>query len=487
MTSEAAVMTKAEKEKARLDKRRKFLLEGNLLNVIFVTAFPQVVTMIVDSLFNMGDTFFVSRIGEAAISAVSINDSLLMIIRAISIGFAMGSASFISRALGANKDEEASKVATTTLYIAVGTLTVLAFAASFFLEPLVNFLGATDSIRQYALDYAKWILPSAPITAATVCLAQMLRAEGNATAAMIGILVGNIIDFGLNPLFIFTFGWGVSGAASSTTLAKFISLIFLLWPYLNRKCIISLKPSNFSPTKELFGELARMGFPTMLRTSMMSVAMIITNNIAASFGDVVLAASAVASKSLRLIGSALMGFGQGFQPVAGFCWGAKKYDRVRKAFWNTLAIGAVAGTLLSTFLIIFAKPLIMIFSKDPDVLALGLILVISQSIVMLPHAWGMVCVGLFQAIGNAAKAGILGLSRQLLSLIPCLLILSYLFGVNGFVYAQATSDAISFTLAVIFVIPTLKQLNIMAKQTPADLEVDFELDESAFEVSFDDD
>jgi len=409
-----------------------------------------------------------------------------MIIRAISIGFGMGTASFVSRALGANRDEEASKAATTTLFIAVGTLTVLSVIAAFFLEPLVNFLGATDSIRQYALDYAKWILPSAPLTAATVCLSQMLRAEGNTTYAMFGNVLGNVIDLGLNPLFIFTFNWGVSGAASSTTLAKGITLIALMWPYMKKKCIITIKPSYYSPNKELLSELARMGIPTMLRTSMMSVATIITNNVAASFGDAALAAVAVASKSLRLIASALMGFSQGFQPIAGFCWGAKRYDRVLKAFWNTITIGGVIGTSLGALLIIFARPVITVFSKDPDIIDLGLILVISQSVTLLPHVWGMVSVGLFQALGQAGRAGVLGLSRQLLSYIPCVLILSYLFGATGLAYAQSTSDIISFILAIIFIVPTIKQLHGLAKG-PIEEAVDFEFDEKAFEVSFDDD
>ena len=470
------------------------MLEGNLWNVIFVTAFPQVISMIVDSIFNIGDTFFVSRIGDAAISAVSINDSLMMIMRSISIGFAMGASSFISRSLGARQDDIASKAATTTIILAMSFMTVFAVTLSFFLEPLVIFLGATETVKQYAMDYARWILPAAPITAATVCLSQTLRAEGNTTHAMLGTVTGNLLDLALNPLFIFKFGWGVAGAASSTTVAKFITMIILLRPFIKDRCLIKLRPSNFSPTKSLLAELARMGIPTVMRSSMMSVATIIMNNAAASFGDIALAAVAIGNKSMRLIGSALMGFGQGFQPIAGFCWGAKRYDRVLRAFLYTLAIGAVVGGTLSAFMIIFSKQMIMVFTSDPAIIEIGLVFIITQSVVMLPHAWTMVIVGLFQALGFPLRAGVLGLSRQLLIYIPSILLLSRFFGLTGLAYSQATSDVVSFTLALFFLFPTMKQLISLSKSTAGAAEIhkevnldEVELDEEAFEVKFDDD
>lgn len=482
-------MAIASKTIDKKESRRVFLLEGNLWNVIFITAFPQVVSMIVDSIFNIGDTFFVSRIGDAAISAVSINDSLMMIMRSVSIGFAMGASSFISRSLGAKRDEVASKAATTTIILAMGFMTIFAVTLSFFLEPLVVFLGATESVKQYAMDYARWILPAAPITAATVCLSQTLRAEGNTTHAMIGTVSGNIIDLALNPLFIFKFGWGVAGAASSTTLAKFITMIILAQPYIKDRCLIKLRLSNFAPTKSLLAELARMGIPTMARSSMMSAATIIMNNTAASFGDTALAAVAIGNKSMRLVGSALMGFGQGFQPIAGFCWGAKRYDRVLRAFSYTLIIGAVVGGALSALLIVFARHVIMIFTSDPAIIEIGLIFIITQSAVMLPHAWSMVIVGLFQALGFPIRAAVLGLSRQLLVYIPSILLLSYFFGLKGLACAQATSDVVSFILAACFLLPAIKQLRALSRQE-TDAVVNLEevaLDEEAFEVSFDDD
>ncbi len=450
-----------EDAKLRSQKRREFILEGNLLKVIFTIAVPQVTTMLIDSFYNIADTFFVSQIGDAAIAAVGVNDSLMLIIRAVSLGFGMGSSSFISRALGAKRDEDASRAAITTLFTAMGTLAVMALFGGIFLGPLVNFLGATDTVRPYSMEYAKWILYSAPITAATVCLSQTLRSEGSTIYSMIGSVSGCVINIVLDPIFISAFNMGVAGAAIATDISKLISLGILLVPYIRHKCVITLKPSYFTPTKAIYSELAKMGVPTMMRTSMMSLATILTNNVAASFGDIALAAISVSNKSIRFVSSAIMGFGQGFQPIAGYSWGAKKYGRLLKAFQYTLTIGGIIGIVLGVLLFIFAGQVIEIFSKDPSVLELGLIFIRTQSVVLVPHVWVMIITGFFQALGQPVRAGIMGLSRQLISLIPAVLILSFLFGAVGLASAQAAADVVSFGIAIVLIVPVIRRVLAM--------------------------
>ena len=447
----------------RSEKRRQYMLEGNLLVVIATIAVPMVITMWVDSLYNMADAFFVSRIGDAAIAAVGVNDSLMMIMRAISMGFGMGSASFISRALGAGRDEDASRAAVTTLFSAMAVLAVFAVAGSLNLLPLVNFLGATNTVRPYSMDYAKWILLSAPIAAADTVLSQILRAEGNTIYSMIGISTGCIVNLILDPILINTLGMGVAGAAIATDISKLASLFILFWPFVRGKCVIHLKPSYFTPTKEIYAEIARMGIPTMLRTSMMSISTILINNTAASFGDAAMASISIANKSLRMVASGIMGFSQGFQPVAGYSFGAKKYDRVKKAFQYTMSIGAILGVVLGACLVIFARQIIRIFSGDDQVMELGLILIRTQSVTLIPHVWTMITSGLFQAMGKAMKAGILGLSRQLFVLIPCVLILPRLFGAAGLASAQAAADLVSFVVAVCMLVPTFREINALER------------------------
>ncbi|MCL1805476.1 MAG: MATE family efflux transporter [Clostridiales bacterium] len=463
--AEEANGPEASEARQRSEARRKLILEGNLLKVIFVIALPQVVTMLIDSFYNIADTFFVSRIGDAAIAAVGVNDSLMMIIRAVSIGFGMGSSGIISRSLGAKKDEFASRVAVTTWFTAAATLSVVAVTGSVFLHPLVNMLGATDTVRPYSMQYARWILLSAPITATTVCLSQILRSEGNTVFSMIGSVSGCLINIILDPILISYMGLGVAGAAIATDISKVISMVILLSPFLRRKCIIILKPSYFTPKKEIYAELGKMGAPVMMRSCMMSFATILTNNIAAGFGDVALAALSVANKSLRLVASAIMGFGHGFQPIAGYCVGAKKYARALKAFKYTTIIGAIIGLATGGALSLFARQVIQIFSKNEALLELGLIFIRTQSAVLVPHVWGMIVSGFFMALGQPVRAGVMGLSRQLIALIPSVLILSWLFGEVGLACAQAASDVITFILALILVIPVIRRLQAMQKET----------------------
>ena len=444
------------------EQRRQFMLEGNLLKVIPVIALPQVVSMLIDSLYNMADTYFVSQLGKAATAAVGVNDSLMMIMRAIALGFGMGASSYISRQLGAKNHDEATRAASTTLFTAMGIVAAIATIFYIFRSPLVIMLGATETSKAFSIEYASWILFSAPITAATVCLSQTLRAEGSTTFSMIGSVSGCIINIFLDPLFINVLGMGVAGAAIATGISKFISMIILLMPYYQRKCIIDIKLKYFTPKKALYAEIARMGIPTMLRTSLMSISTITINRTAATFGDAALAAISVANKSLRFVGSAVMGFGQGFQPIAGFCWGAKKYKRVKKAFFMTSAIGIGLCAALGSFLFIFAQQAITIFSSELDVLDIGMLLIRSQCVVLPMHVWVMIATGLFQALGKPFQAGFLGLCRQLFSLLPSVIIMTHFWGLTGLSLAQAASDVVSFTFALIMVIPMMKELSRLA-------------------------
>ena len=450
--------------KQRSEERREFMLEGGLMRVILTIAVPTMLTMVIDSFYNMADTFYVSRIGDAAIAAVGVNDSLMQIIRSIGMGFSVGASSFISRSLGAKKDEDASKAAVTTLITAMGVVAFVSALGSVFLLPLVNFLGATDTVRPFSMQYARWILIGAPITAADTVLSQVLRSEGNTLYSMIGMTSGAFINIILDPIFINVLGMGVAGAAIATNISKCVALLVLFVPFLRHKCVIHLHPRHFSPTWAIYSEIARMGVPTMMRSSLMSVSRILINNTAASYGDAAMASISVANKSLRIISSCIMGFSQGFQPVAGYNFGAKKYDRVVKAFMYTMTIGACSAVVMGAGMIIFAPHVIGVFSEDAQVMELGLILLRSQCYTMVPHVWTQVVTGLYQAMGKATKAAIMGLSRQLLVLIPCILILPRLFGAVGLACAQATADVLSFLLAAVLLLPTLKELLGLRKE-----------------------
>ena len=451
-------------------KRQKMMLEDPMLRVIPAVAIPMIISSIIDSIYNLADTFFVSGLGEVATAAVAVNDSLMNILRAVAMGFAMGAASYISRLMGAKQDDRASNVATTTLAIGCIFSLVFGLVCFSFKGAIVDLLGSTAEAHQYSVDYATWILLAAPFTTANLVLNQLLRSEGSTTYAMVGMCSGCILNCLLDPLFINVLGWGVAGAAGATALSKLFSCIVLMVPYLTHHAMLEISPRHFYIDFENVKEVARMGIPAFLRMSLMSLGGIVTNNVAKGFGTAVLAGIAVANKLYRLIGAVIMGFSQGFSPVAGFCWGARKYRRTRDSYTTTLAIGFTGAFILGTLMFIFAKPLIGIFnsSGNETMLRIGSFKIRSLCIVFIPHVFVMVTSNLYQSLGKPMGNLILSLSRQLLVLIPLVLIIPRFFGAEGLACCQALSDLISgICLALPFAIAMLRRINALHDGDPA--------------------
>lgn len=417
-------------------------------------------------LYNLADTYFVSQLGTAATAAVGVNDSLTHFTRSLSMCFGVGAASYISRLMGAKREEYACRVGTTAMFTSMAVLSVFAILCYTFLEPLVMLLGSTENSKAYSMDYARFILMSAPFTAGEVALSQMLRSEGSTKFSMIGMVSGCAINVILDPIFIYVLEMGVAGAALATSISKFISFCVLLTPFLRKKTLLELKFSYFTPKWEIYKEVARMGLPTFLRSSLMTFSGVLINNIAGGFSDSALAAVSVSNKSTRFIGSAIMGFGQGFQPLAGYCWGAKRYKRVREAFWTCSKMGAVAAMILAIILFIFAPALVGVFAAadDKEIIAIGTLMIRSQCVTMVPHLWIMIVNGLFQAIGRPVAAALLGMSRQLICLIPCLLTLPRFFGVTGLSLSQAAADVLSMALVIPLLLSVLREIKKKKKK-----------------------
>jgi len=444
----------------RRDKRRDMMLNGKLLKVIPYIAFPMIVSMLIDSLYNLADTYFVSQLGTSATAAVGVNDSLLQLMRAVAMGFAMGASSVISALMGAKKEDQAGRVATTTVYTAAIVLSAIAAVAYAFREPMVMLFGSTEGAKPYAIAYASFILLSAPFTAIEVCLSHTLRAEGSTNYSMIGMTSGCVINCVLDPIFINGLCMGVGGAALATTISKAISAFILMIPFLRGKTMIEIKPSFFTPKWSIYKDVVKMGVPAFLRMSMMSLSHIVTNNVASNFGDVALAAVSISNKVTRLMGSAILGFGQGFQPIAGYCYGAGKYKRVREAFKTCTAIGAAVSIFVGIVLGIFAPNIVGLFTKpgEYETLRLGALIIRTQCITLFPHAWIMIINGLNQALGRPFEATVVGLSRQVICLIPSVILLTKFFGINGLACSQACADILSLFISVPIVLNEMKML-----------------------------
>ncbi len=440
--------------------RRKMMLEDPVAKVIPILAVPMIIAMLIDSIYNITDTYFVSQLGTSATAAVGVNDSLMQLIRSIAMGFGIGASSYISRLLGARDYEKAGRVGSTALLTAVLAISAVAAAAYVFINPLVVMLGATPTVKPYSVQYASWILLSSPFTAGTVVLSQLLRSEGSTQYSMIGMVSGCLINIGLDPLFISVFGLGVAGAAIATGISKVLSCSILLMPFLRGKTLFELRVRLFTPKTHIYAEIVKMGIPTFLRSSMLALSTIVLNNFAGSFGDTALAAVSVANKCTKLVGAAIIGLGMGFQPLAGYCWGAKRYARIRKAFWTCSAMGVAGSVVLGTAMALFAPGLIRLFaSADNEAMVeLGSYIIVTQCITMPLHVWAMIANSLYQGLGRPLGAGVLGLSRQMIFLIPSVVILSRVFGVYGLASAQAVSDVVTMCIALPMVIWLMRKI-----------------------------
>ena len=440
------------KQAAARNKRRKMMLEDPMIRVIPVVAVPMIVSSVIDSLYNLADTFFVSQIGTSATAAVAVNDSLMMFLRAISMGFALGAASYISRLMGAKEDEKASCVGTSTLFIGVAFSLCFGLICLMLRSSIVDILGVTADAKQYSMDYSFWILLAAPFTTAELIMNQLLRSEGSTTLAMVGTVSGCLLNVLLDPIFISVFGWGVAGAAGATALSKVFSVIVLALPFITHRSMLEVSLKNFRPDRESASEVAKMGIPAFLRMSLMSVGGVITNNVAKGFGTAVLAGISVANKLYRFVASIIMGFSQGFGPVAGFCWGAKKYRRVKEAYNTTVMIGVIAGGILGALMFIFSRSLVGWFNSEANetMYLIGSLKIRALCLVLIPHEIVMITSNLYQSLGRPIGNLILSMSRQLIFLIPFVLILPAVFphfglpGEYGLAIAQAASDGFSF-------------------------------------------
>ena len=300
-------------------------------------------------------------------------------------------------------------------------------------------------------------------------LNQCLRAEGSATLSMVGVVSGALLNLVLDPLFIFVFHWGVAGAAIATALSKLVSFIVLVSPYLRGRTMIVLSIRQFHPSKTIMDELVKMGFPTFARSALMTLASIITNNIAGAFSVSALAAISVVNRIMIFISSAVLGFGQGYQPVAGFNWGAKRYDRVKSSFWFAAGVSVVCVSALGLAAALGAPQLMRVFtSYDQEMIEIGALAIRMQCLAMPSVAWVIVVNMLYAGLGRAAGAALLSIVRQGVFFIPMVLTLPRFFGVQGLAAVQGVADILTLILSIPLSIILLREINEKIRMQASD-------------------
>ena len=433
------------------DQRRNMLLNEPISRIIPKMAIPTIVAFLINSIYSLADTYFVSSLGTNATAAVSVNASLDQLIMMCGSMLAVGANSYIARLLGQGNEKKASQVLSTAFFTAMGIGAILMVVGITFMTPMVRLLGATPTCEQYSIDYATYVLYAAPFMAANFVMNQCLRSEGSATLSMVGMGFGGILNCILDPIFIMPWGlnMGVAGASLATAISKWVSFAILIFPYLTRRSLLHLSIRNFHPTKDIITKVVSVGSSSMFRSGLAVVSAILLNSIAGSISDSVLAAVGVCNKVMMFPFSIILGFGTGFQPVAGFNWGAKRYDRVEESYRFCFKVALIGSTIMALFVGVLADTFVVLFAgTDEEMRRIGVICMVSQCIALPIHGWvaivNMLCAGL----GNAKGALALSTARQGTCFLPILYPLAWAFGAFGIAIVQALADVLTLILAV---------------------------------------
>ncbi len=440
-------------------KQFRKMTESPVCPLICKLAVPTTISMLVTGIYNTADTYFVSQIGKSASAAVSVVFSLMALIQAIGFTLGMGSGSIISRSLGAKDTDTASKTFSTGFFSALGLGALITALGLIFLEPIMNVLGSTETALPYAKTYARYILVGAPIMMGSYVLNNLWRWEGKALFSMIGIGLGGVLNIFLDPLFINVFDLGIAGAAMATLLSQCVSFTLLLIPVLMKKNISKLSFSLFSKELSLHGNIWFTGLPSLLRQGLASISTIFLNHQGGLLaGDSALSAMGIFSKVTMLIFCILLGIGQGYQPVLGFNFGAKKWDRMRTAFIFTWIFGTAIMLTFAIPLYLFADSLMPLFIDDPEVISIGAQALRMEAFMLPLLTVNVMCNMTFQSTGERFKAALLSCLRQGIFFIPCVFILPYFFGVHGIEALYPVCDLLSCLVSLPFAVLFLYNL-----------------------------
>ena len=421
-------------------------------------AVPSIISMLVSGIYNLADTFFVGQINTQSVAALGIVFSYMSLIQAIAFYFGQGSGNFISRALGSQRAEDAEKMAAVGFFSSFITGCLIAVAGFVLMEPSLRFFGSTDTILPYAKEYYRYILLGTPFIMSCFVMNNQMRLQGNAFLSMIGIVSGAVLNIGLDPLLIFSFGMGVRGAGLATAISQGVSFIILL-SLCGKKGGIKIRFGNFRPSWAAYREINAGGLPSFARQGLVSIAAICLNQLAAQYGDGSVAAFSVVSRITILASAALIGYGQGFQPVCGFNYGAGRFDRVRAAFWHGLIVCSAYCLILAVLGFIFAPAIVRVFrSDDAEVIRMGTEILRYQCLTF-PLGGLIIMSNMYlQNIRKTGAAIIVSTARQGLFFIPALFIGRALFGFFGLEIAQAVSDVCAFLLSIPLTFPTLQRM-----------------------------
>ena len=421
-------------------------------------ALPSILSMLVTALYNLADTFFVGRLGTEATGAIGVVFPYMTLIQAIAFFFGHGSGNFISRALGARNREDAEKMAATGFFSAVILGMVIGTLGLIFTEPMLTLFGATKTIMPEAKKYVIYILIATPFIMGAFVLNNIMRLQGNAKMAVIGIASGAVLNVVLDPIMISTMKMGTAGAGLATGISQLLSFALLLF-LSGKRGGIKIKWKNFCFKWRSYKEIIAGGIPSLARQGLNSLASICLNNVAGIYGDPVIAGFSVVNRIMFIFISVLLGFGQGFQPVCGFNYGAKLYGRVKKAFSFCVKVSSVAMLILAVILYFNAEFLVEKFSEDDLKLIEVGVKALRMQCFTLPLMGFIVLSNMcLQNTRKTVRATVVAMARQGVMLIPAIYLLNYFFELNGLIMAQPVADIATFILSLPMMITAIKEM-----------------------------
>ncbi|ANU54836.1 MATE family efflux transporter [Acutalibacter muris] len=432
------------------NKKMELLGSAPIPQALLALGIPIMIGMLINALYNLVDAYFVGGLGESQMGAISIVFPLGQVVVGLGLMFGNGAASYLSRLLGSGAKDTANKVASTALYSSVFIGAVVIIGASIFLEPILTMLGATDTIMSYAVTYARIYVLSSIFNVFNVTMNNIVSSEGAAKTTMCALLLGAVLNIGLDPMFIYALDMGVAGAAIATAISQFVStLVYLIYVF-RKKSAFTFSIREFAPTKQMMSEILKIGVPTLTFQLLTSLSIALINRAANGYGDAVIAGMGAVTRVTSMGTLVVFGFLKGFQPIAGFSYGAKKFDRLKEAIRTSTMWSTVFCVAVGLLMAIFSTQIISAFTDgNTEMISVGVKSLRANGLSFILFGFYTVYSSLFLALGKGSAGFFLGACRQGICFVPVILLLPALWGLNGILYAQPIADAISAIITVL--------------------------------------
>ena len=444
------------------ERNNKLELLGSapIPKALMALGIPIMIGMLINALYNLVDAYFVSGLGKSQMGAISVVFPLGQVVVGLGLMFGNGAASYLSRLLGRGDKDTADKVASTALYSSILIGAIIILLSAIFLKPILVMLGATETIMPYALTYARIYVLSCVFNVFNVTMNNIVSSEGAAKTTMCALLLGAVLNIGLDPLFIYTLDMGVEGAAIATAISQMVSTLVYLTYVLRKKSVFSFSIKEFSPTRQMITEILKIGVPTLVFQLLTSLSIALINRASSNYGDSVIAGMGAVTRITSMGTLVVFGFLKGFQPIAGFSYGAKKFDRLREAIKTSIIWSTSFCLVVGLVMAVFSTQIISQFTEgDNQMILVGQKSLFANGITFILFGFYTVYSSLFLALGKGV------------CFVPVVLLLPMVWGMNGILYAQPIADVISVVITVFMALHLHRELSMAEKQAMSNSEI----------------